>query len=74
MVAIVLALDIITDQSSVRESESYAILLRDNCSGDNLRIAHAVVELVRVGESLNGCTEFLSRIQIQILHIIGVLW
>jgi hypothetical protein len=72
-VAVLEALDVVTDQRPVRETERLARLLAHGHAGGRLRRPVALGELVGVRERLDGAAEVLVRVEDHVLDVVRVL-
>nr|DAQ77767.1 MAG TPA: hypothetical protein [Caudoviricetes sp.] len=73
LVAVIDASGIIADLGAVRETKLATSLLADGNASSRSGLAIARSELRRIGESLDGGTEFLGRGQGQVLNIVSIL-
>ena len=73
LVPVVRTVGVVTQTSTVSETEALTSLLPDRNTG--LRISGTITlsESRRIGERLNGATELLSRDQVQVLDVVCVL-
>ena len=72
LIAVVVAVNIVTDDSTIAEAEHLSGLLADCHAGCNFSRAVALSEFIRISISLNSRAELLSRHQVQILDVIRV--
>ena len=72
LITVVVILSIITDCGSVAEAEALSVLLTDVYTVCELCSAIACVKLFRTGVCLDGCSEFLSGTNVEVLDIICI--
>jgi len=73
LIAMLLAVHIVADQSAVAQAEDLARLLADGHTGGDFRGSVAGLELGGIGISLHSGAEVLRAHKVQVLDIVGVL-
>ena len=72
LIAVIVAISVITDGSTIAQTERLTSLLADGHAFSNRSGAVAFCECIGISVSLNGCTKILGRHQVQVLNIVGV--
>ena len=66
-------LRVVTNQSTIAKAESFTGLLTDSNTLRQNRRAIALLKLNRIGKSLDRETKLLSRSQVQVFDVVGIL-
>ena len=66
------AIGVITDNGTIAKTEYFTSLLTDNNTVNKFLGTVAFCKFIRIGVCFDGCTEFLCRIQVKVLHIVCI--
>ena len=72
LITVIFTSNVVTQHSTIAHTKCFTLLLTDINTLRQFSRAITFCKFIRIGVSLDGCTELLCRIQVQILHIVGI--